>query len=224
MRRELAYCAFLDRSGISLPQSGVEKAPIQLLESGSLRVLWSEIPWPFQPEHLQQNAVEFHEVVHHVFRQAAVIPFRLLSTFEDCELLEKFVTEHRQSFSSDLQRLEPFVQMESVVYVIAERPGPAASGTEYLQARAQQARAVRAHAERLSEALSPVSSEVRLRENKNGTRLFALVERGGEQAFREAVQAVEIPKGLSRRISGPWPAAEFMSEQVKMPALVTRNE
>ncbi len=224
MSRVLAYCAFLDRSGISFPQSGVEKSPVQLLESGPLRILWSEIPWPFQTDHLQQNAVEFHEVVHHIFRQTAVVPFRLLSTFEDRELLEKFVTEHRQPFTADLERLAPFVQMESVVYVIAEKPAPAASGTEYLQARAQQGRAIKEYAERLREHASQMSSEVKMRENKNGIRLFALVKRGAEQSFRDTLQAVEIPQGLSRRISGPWPAAEFMSEEVKMPALVTRNE
>jgi hypothetical protein len=26
-----------------------------------------------------------------------------------------------------------------------------------------------------------------------------------------------VPQGLSRRLSGPWPAAEFLSEAVKSP-------
>jgi hypothetical protein len=69
-----------------------------------------------------------------------------------------------------------------------------------------------------------MSREVRLRENKNGIRLFALVDRGTEQSFREVINGIQIPQGLSRRISGPWPAGEFMSEEVKMPALVTRSE
>jgi len=37
------------------------------------------------------------------------------------------------------------------------------------------------------------------------------------RVFRQAVTAVPIPTHLSRRTSGPWPAAEFLSEQVKMP-------
>jgi len=222
--RVLPYCAFLEREGITLPQSGVEKSPVQVLECGPVRLLWSDIPWPFQPEHLQQNAVEFHEVVHHVFRQTAVVPFRLLSTFEDRGLLERFAADHQLAIAADLERLAPYVQMESVIYAIAERPGPATSGTEYLRARALQAGIMRGHAELLRRAVDNISAEVRLRENKNGFRLFALVKRGAEQSFPDAIVGTEIPKGLSRRISGPWPAAEFMSEEVKMPALVTRNE
>jgi hypothetical protein len=222
--RVLPYCAYLERDGLTLPHSGVEKSPVAVVQSGSVRLLWSEIPWPFQPEHLQQNAVEFHDVVHHVFRQTAVIPFRLLSTFEDAGLLKRFVAEHQVAMAADLDRLASYVQMESVIYTIAERPGPAASGTEYLRARAQQAGTIREHAERLSAAVADVGAEVRLRENKNGIRLFALVNRGAEHGFHDAITGVAVPNGVSRRISGPWPAAEFMSEEVKMPALVTRNE
>jgi hypothetical protein len=59
-----------------------------------------------------------------------------------------------------------------------------------------------------------------VREAKSGTRIFVLVERGRENDFRQAVSAVAIPEHLSRRMSGPWPAAEFLSEQVKMPQIV----
>jgi len=43
------------------------------------------------------------------------------------------------------------------------------------------------------------------------------VERGREAEFRQAVNAMAIPEHMSRRISGPWPAAEFLSERVKAP-------
>ncbi|HYX53736.1 MAG TPA: GvpL/GvpF family gas vesicle protein [Candidatus Limnocylindrales bacterium] len=224
MSRVLAYCAYLERHGLTPAESGVEKSSVHILESERLRLLWSEIPWPFQPEHLQQNAVEFHEVVHRLFRQVAVVPFRLLSTFEDRQLLERFVAEHRSALVADLERLEPFVQMEAVVYTVAEKSVAAASGKEYLQAKAQQANAVREHAQMLRDRVAEISADVHLRENKNGIRLFALVRRGAEQKFKETITQLEIPKGLSRRVSGPWPTAEFMSGEVKMPALVTRNE
>jgi hypothetical protein len=69
----------------------------------------------------------------------------------------------------------------------------------------------------LREALAHLSRDVRVREAKNGTRIFVLVKRGNEGDFRQVVSAVALPEQLSRRISGPWPAAEFLSEQVKMP-------
>jgi hypothetical protein len=69
----------------------------------------------------------------------------------------------------------------------------------------------------MKDALAHLSTEVHLREGKNGTRIFALIQRGRENDFRQAITAVPIPTHLSRRMSGPWPAAEFLSEQVKMP-------
>ena len=58
-----------------------------------------------------------------------------------------------------------------------------------------------------------------MREGKNGTRIFVLVERGREQGFRQAVSELGLPEHLSRRISGPWPAAEFLSERVRTPQI-----
>jgi len=64
---------------------------------------------------------------------------------------------------------------------------------------------------------------VRVREGKNGTRIFVLVERGRESDFRQAVSVLPLPEHLSRRISGPWPAAEFLSEQVKAPEIANQK-
>jgi hypothetical protein len=69
------------------------------------------------------------------------------------------------------------------------------------------------------DALAHLTMDIRVREGKNGTRIFVLVDRGRENDFRQAVTAVPIPTRLSRRVSGPWPAAEFLSEQVKMPQI-----
>jgi hypothetical protein len=68
-----------------------------------------------------------------------------------------------------------------------------------------------------------LSHEVRAREGKNGTRIFVLVERGSESDFRQAVSVLPLPEHLSRRISGPWPAAEFLSDQVKAPQITSQK-
>ena len=81
-----------------------------------LSLLWSEVEWPFDPERMQKSAVEFHEVVHQVFKQTAVIPFRLLSVFDDQQAFTAFAAENRQRFLQDLNRLKDFVQMECVIY------------------------------------------------------------------------------------------------------------
>jgi hypothetical protein len=112
------------------------------------------------------------------------------------------------------------VQMECVIY-----PAPSqiqvdrSSGKAYLEQKAIALRASAASVQATQDALAHLSRDVRVREGKNGTRIFVLVERGRENDFRQAVTAVPIPSHLSRRMSGPWPAAEFLSEQVKMPQM-----
>lgn len=216
MRKALAYCAFLDREGISRPESGVDGAAVQEMAEGKLRVLWSDVDWPFDSAALQQRAVEFHGVVSHLFSQGAVIPFRLLSVFDDQASLAVFVKEHHADFTADLERLANFVQMECVLFVGREAAA-AASGKAYLEMKANVLRGVEGQVQRLWEVLTPVSHEVRVRESKNGSRVFVLVKRGDETRFRSLVQELVLPERLERRISGPWPASEFLSEGVRTP-------
>jgi hypothetical protein len=216
--RILVYCGFRHAPELALPAVGVNAAPVQVASFDNLNLLWSEVEWPFDPERMQKSAVEFHEVVHQVFRQTAVIPFRLLSVFDDQQAFTAFAAENRQRFMQDLSRLKDFVQMECVIY---PRPSQIdrSSGKAYLEQKAVALRSSEGFAQAMQNALAHLSTEVRVREGKNGTRIFVLVERGRENDFRQAVTAVPIPSHLSRRMSGPWPAAEFLSDQVKMPQM-----
>jgi len=218
--RILVYCGFRHVPEISLPAVGVNAAPVQVASLDNLGLLWSQVEWPFDPQRMQKSAVEFHEVVHKVFKQTAVIPFRLLSVFDDQQAFTVFAAENRQRFMEDLVRLEDFVQMECVIFPKpSETPVDRSSGKAYLEQKAIALRSSEASVQATQDALAHLSREVRVREGKNGTRIFVLVERGRENDFRQAVSAVPIPVHLSRRMSGPWPAAEFLSEQVKMPQI-----
>lgn len=224
MSRVLVYCGFLHDEKISSPEIGVNRARVEVLASGRLRLLWSEIEWPFEQALLQQSALDFHRVVQHVFQQIAVVPFRLLSVFDDLAALEQFATENGERFVADLERLREFVQMEAVVYIIAPRlPADADSGRAYLQQKAAAVRLSADHAAAVREAVKAMSREVHVREVKNGSRIFALVKRGDEARFRKAVKAVPLEDPVSRRLSGPWPAAEFLSEAVKAPQTASRR-
>jgi gas vesicle protein GvpL/GvpF len=216
--RILVYCGFRHAPEISLPAVGVNATPVQVASFDNLSLLWSEVEWPFDPQRMQKSAVEFHEVVHKVFKQTAVIPFRLLSIFDDQQAFTTFAAENRQRFMEDLVRLKDVVQMECVIYPKpSETPVDRSSGKAYLERKAIALRSSEASVQATQDALAHLSREVRVREGKNGTRIFVLVDRGRENDFRQAVSAVPIPVHLSRRMSGPWPAAEFLSEQVKMP-------
>ena len=130
MSRALVYCAFCHKPEIKLPLTGVQSSTVQVMTQGKLRLLWSEVVWPFAQERLQKNAVEFHEVVHHVFRQTAVVPFRLLSVFDHESALSEFAAAHAGAFLKDLERLKDCVQMECVIYPAPGRaPANASSGT-----------------------------------------------------------------------------------------------
>jgi Gas vesicle synthesis protein GvpL/GvpF len=221
--RVLVYCGFLQTSDISTPPCGVNQAPVNALASDRLCLLWSEIEWPFEQARLQRNVLEFHEVVHHVFGQTAVVPFRLLSIFDDANALHCFVEENRATFIADLERLQDFVQMESVIYVINERPpADADSARAYLEQKAAGQRLAQQHAAAVKNALQDVSEDLHVRQVKNGSRIFALVHRRDEERFRKTVESVAVPGPVSRRISGPWPAAEFLSATVKAPGVAGR--
>jgi hypothetical protein len=216
----LAYCGFQHAPQLSLPPVGVKGAQLRMLKQGALGLLWSDVEWPFAPERMQRSAVEFHGVIHHVFDQAAVIPFRLLSVFDDDKALAAFAAEQQESFLDDLQRLKGFVQMEFVVYPAPGRAQPdLSSGKAYLEQKAALAQTIEQHVTHVRGALGELSHQVVVRETKSGHRVFVLVERGREEAFRETVKGVAVPEALSRRSSGPWPAAEFLSERVKMPQI-----
>jgi hypothetical protein len=218
--RLLVYCGFRQSPQLALPTVGVNAASVQVAASDELGLLWSEVKWPFDPERMQKSAVEFHEVVHKVFKQTAVIPFRLLSVFDDLQAFTAFAAENRQRFLQDLSRLKDFVQMEYVIYPKpSQTPVDRSSGKAYLQQKAVALRSSEGFVQATQDAVAHLSREVHVREGKNGTRIFVLVERGRENDFRQAVTAVPIPMHLSRRMSGPWPAAEFLSEQVKMPQI-----
>jgi len=217
----LAYCGFQQDDSASLPATGVNGAQVEVLALDALLLLWSHVEWPFAPAAIQKNAVEFHGVVQHIFRQRAVIPFRLLSVFDNQEALETFTHDNQERFLADLVRLKAFVQMECVVY-----PAPAlraqpdeVSGKDYLEQKAGLVRSIAQAVNAVRDSVGHLSHDVRVREARSGSRVFVLVERGREHDFREALKQVAVPEQLARRISGPWPATEFLSEWVKAPQI-----
>lgn len=220
MSRILVYCGFRQSPELALPTQGVNAAPVQITSLDDLCLLWSEVEWPFNPQRMQKSAVEFHEVVQQVFKQTAVIPFRLLSVLDDLPAFTAFAEGNRERFLQDLNRLSDVVQMECVIYPApSQTPIDRSSGKAYLEQKAVALRSSEGLAQAVQGSVAHLSRESRVREGKNGTRIFVLVERGRENDFRQAVTAVPMPTHLSRRMSGPWPAAEFLSEQVKMPQM-----
>jgi Gas vesicle synthesis protein GvpL/GvpF len=192
---------------------------VNLLNTGELSLLWSEIEWPLNSGNVQQNAVEFHRVISHILAQRAVVPFRLLTVFESEQSLATFAASHAADFVTDLDRLSDFVQMECILFFKMARATDTSSGQAYLRQKAELRHALDDYGAELKNALSPVAQEIHSKEVNNGLRIFCLVQRGKEPAFRESVSSIAVPQGLERRISGPWPASEFLSDAVKAPQM-----
>ena len=216
MTRILAYCAFLHNPAISLPEIGVAGAKVQEIAHGELKLLWSDVEWPFPESTLQASAMEFHQVVSHIFSQTGVAPFRLLSVFDDQQSLADFIAAHQAGFVADLKRLQHMVQMECVLY-FAPQAGVRPTGTEYLQRKAELLQRTEEFVGSMKHALADLACEIRVRESRTGGRIFVLVQRGNEKKFASIVQELPIPERLARRTSGPWPPAEFLSGAVKTP-------
>lgn len=192
---------------------------MNLLNAGELSLLWSEIEWPLNSGNVQQNAVEFHRVISHILTQQAVVPFRLLTIFESEQSLANFAASHAADFVADLDRLSDFVQMECILFFKMARAADTSSGQAYLRQKAELRRALDDYGAKLKNVLSPVAREIRTKEVNNGLRIFCLVQRGQETAFRDSASSIAVPHGLERRISGPWPASEFLSDAVKAPQI-----
>ena len=218
MTKVLTYCAYRNRPGVSLPSTGVNGGILHQVTQGQLSLLHSQVEWPFDYPALQRNAVEFHRVVSHMFAQGAVVPFRLLSVFDDLKDVVDFVATHHEDFTADLERLQNVVQMECVLY-FAPRAGFKPTGKEYLQMKADLLQEAEKFVQGMSNALQGVSKDIHARESKNGGRIYVLVERGDEKKFHSVVQELPLPERFARRVSGPWPAAEFLSDSVKMPQI-----
>ena len=201
-----------------MPSAGLRGAALQLLESGSLNFLWSEVEWPLASESIQDDAVEFHRVITHVFSQTAAVPFRLLTVFDDVQALASFVTGVQGDFLADLQRLKNMVQMECVIYFKPQRDADRSSGQAYLRQKAEVRRSIDEYSNAVKDSLASLAREIRIREVNTGSRIFCLVQRGEEPLFRSNVEGIDVPSGLERRLSGPWPPAEFLSDSVKAPA------
>jgi hypothetical protein len=194
----------------------VNGAQVHALTEGKLSLLWSKAEWPFDPAFMQRSATEFHSVVNRIFDQAAVVPFRLLTVFEDEQSLTAFAAQHQEGFLADLDRLRAFVQMEYVAYFLMPRPG---DGEAHVQRIDELWRTVSEHVQKTNHALSGISNDIQVRRIKCGSRVFVLLERGREAAFQSAVRDVIVPQGIARRVKGPRPAVEFLGELRKAPQI-----
>jgi len=204
----LPYCILLHDSTTSIPETGVLTSRIHRITEGDLLALYSELSRSeISPQKFQSSALEFHRVVHAIFDECAVVPFRFPTWLTPPELSEHLHQESKR-YTTFLTTYANDVQMEVRLKLAISSPTSAATGTAHLRARAAKSRELRDTAEDLKEQLSSEVIEWRECDTPDGLRIYALVGRANIPAFRERLS--KRAHNISMRWSGPWPATEFL--------------
>ena len=210
----LLYCvAEAARSRGRVPR-GVRGSPVLRREHGSLAVFCSEAPsadlWTGVP--VREGALAFHQVLEAVFGSTAIIPFRFPTVVAGARQLREHLDARASLYAMRLERFRTSVQLEALVIYSGEvsRSGGMTSGAEYLRERQETMAAARHAAEKLQAAVAPLASEWRTRIVGKGIRSFAVVERQLVTEFKERARNLLLPPGVTVRVSGPWPATEFL--------------
>ena len=206
----LSYCILLDHVCLDLPLHGVLKAKLSSLSESGLIALCSEMEInSISPANFQQAALEFHNVIHAVFAQIAIVPFRF-PTWLSAPEMKNHLREKTSYYQDFLTHHADQVQMElRLLSSESKREDPAKTGADYLRARASELRSLREQVEDIKRMLAPSIVQWRQREVHDGLRLFALIERQLIHGFREKLN------GIGLRASGPWPATEFLESDTE---------
>jgi gas vesicle protein GvpL/GvpF len=213
----LAYCITETQPEITAPRKGVRGTAIETIRIQALQCFASQ----FDPQDLvgkapiQEAALDFNRVLQELLQQIAIIPFRFPTILADETALSRFLTEHQAEYSEALHRLRNCVQMEIRLKMQTSTQPPATSpksGAEYLRGRQAQHQHIDSIVARFREAAGPLAKQWRHYETAAGIRCFALVDRNNVQAFLQQMQGVSVPTESEPRVTGPWPASEFLKE------------
>jgi len=214
----LAYCITETQPEITVPQAGVRGTAIEIVRVEDLQCFASQ----FDPQDvvgkapIQEAALDFNRVLQDLLRQVAIIPCRFPTILTDETALSQFLTEHRTEYREALLRLRNCVQMEILLKMQTSANSQASSpksGAEYLRGRQAQHQYAENIVARFREAAEPLVKQWRHRETAAGIRCFALVDRSDAPAFLRQTKGVSVPTESEPRVTGPWPASEFLKEQ-----------
>jgi Gas vesicle synthesis protein GvpL/GvpF len=205
----LLYC--VAEAGIEhITQSGVAGLLVERIESCGISAFYSQHSTAdtWLKMHVKDAAREFHKIQQKIFASSAIVPFRFPTMFETEEKLRQHLNQHAKEYEELLQRFTNCVQID---ILLSQSAAPAAeSGAQFLRDRQNRARTFERGAEHLHTAAQPAIKDWRQRSTSKGLRCFALLERKGVEEFNERIKAASLPDGITARVSGPWPVAEFL--------------
>lgn len=215
----LAYCIAESTPKKAAARKGVGGAAVEAFSQSGLQCFYSEFEAQdaLRGEMAKDAALAFHRVVQEIFEQAAVVPFRFPTILAQRADLEGFVREHGAEYTRALARLRNKVQMDLRIST-RQRSEAASAGTgtrtgaEYLRTR--QAERARLHdaAQGFRRAGGSRIEGWRERELADGLRCFILADRTAISGLQSEFSGAALAPDFTARVTGPWPAAEFVDE------------
>jgi hypothetical protein len=215
----LVYC-LIEAQDIEVPASGVGGMPVEGVEESGLRCFFS---MPGSIDHVlglpaKQAALTFHHVVQAIFEQVAVIPFRFPTILQSEAEVRSYLSNEEHVYHEALNRLRRMVQME---VQLSRSGGEAAnsaetssarqsSGTEYLRSRQSLQNELAKGAAAFRALGDDLVRDWRERPSAQNLRCFALIERDSVNDFKNKAATVQLASNVQARVSGPWPASEFV--------------
>ena len=211
----LAYCITEADARIGVPPEGLQGKKIGDVAESGLRCFFSSYSSDnaASRQPARDAALGFNRILQTFLRQTAIVPFRFPTLLADVDEASAFLREHAGEYLDGLSRVRGAVQME----VRLSTPGSSEhavenSGAEYLRARQAHYQRVFRIADELHKAVGGSAKSHKTRQVAEGARCFFLVDRGAVDQFVSNVQSAKLPAEVNVRVSGPWPATEFLKE------------
>jgi hypothetical protein len=162
-------------------------------------------------EEAKSAALAFYGVNETLFRRVAIIPFRFPTVLADEGAIAQELARNGAQFRAALERVADAVQGEVNLRVLPQGSGTkTGSGAEYLRSLSARGKSLDEAAARIRAAAGELVRQWQQRRLGDAVRLYALVARKDYVAFVEKPGTAGLPCGIECRLSGPWPATEFL--------------
>ena len=210
----LLYCVATNSGDIPFPADG-GLGEVRAVDDGLhlLRCYYSVVNnFGDSTDDAKRAALAFYGVNQSLFRRGAIIPFRFPTLLADAAAIVQELARDGAQFRAALERVADAVQAE--VNLSGQWPVAGAqqekSGAEYLRSLSARGKALQEVATKIRERAGELARQWRERQTGDGLRLYALVARKDYGAFVEKARPGDLPAGIECRLSGPWPATEFL--------------
>ncbi len=198
---------------------GVGERSVFAVREGRLIMLVSRLERGFRAD--AHSIVQHGRVVHRVFEQHTVLPFRFGTTFKSEQQARQVLLANRAEFTDAINRLRGKAEMHVKLLFTGGGDGRARDGHSPESQKAGEA-FVRQASERVAGLYRPLAEQVSVRPLQNGDWLvdFAhLIEGSQVSAYQRVYSgAAERSADCQLLVSGPWPPYHFLPSAIRIPA------